>query len=110
MKIVNPLGEITININVLKHLVYQSLLECYGLVKMDDVNLISKYLGGEEKGIHLKDEEDGIYIDVYPVVSYGMKIDQVSLNVQQYVDYKFEDMLGIKPIEINVHVLGIKLD
>jgi len=110
MKIVNPLGEINVHINVLKHLVYQSLLECYGLVKMDDVNIISKYLGGEEKGIHIRDDEDGITIDVYPVISYGMKIDQVALNVQEYVSYKFDEMLGLKPVEINIHILGIKLD
>ncbi len=110
MKIVNPLGETNVHINVLKHLVYQSLLECYGLVKMDDVNIISKYLGGEEKGIHIRDDEEGIFIDVYPVISYGMKIDQVALNVQEYVNYKFEEMLGMKPAQINIHVLGIKLD
>jgi len=110
MKISSPLGEITVHINVLKQLVYQSLLECYGLVKMDDVNIISKYLGGEEKGIHIRDDDQGVYIDVYPVISYGMKIDQVALNVQEYVNYKFEEMLSIKPAEINVHILGIKLD
>ncbi len=110
MKLITPLGEITVHLNVLKHLVYQSLLESYGLVKMDDVNLINKYLGGEEKGIHIRDEEDGVYIDIYPVVSYGMKLDQIALNAQENISYKFQEMLDVEPIEINIHVLGLRLD
>jgi len=105
-----PLGEIAVSHNVLKHLVYQSILESYGLVSMDDVNFISKYLGGEDKGIHIRDEEDGVYIDLFPVVSYGMKIDSVALNVQENISYKFEEMLGIRPRKINIHILGLKLD
>jgi len=110
MKLITPLGEIIINTNVMKHLVYQSILESYGLVSMDDVNFISKYLGGEDKGIHIREEAGEVHIDLFPVVSYGMKIDQVAYNVQENIDYKFQEMLGIKPQRINVHVLGIKLD
>lgn len=110
MKMFNELGEITINMNVFKKIVYESLLESYGLVRMDDINILNKYLGGEDKGIHIREDDTGIYIDIFPVISYGMKIDQVSMNAQENISYNFREMLGISPKRINIHVLGIHID
>lgn len=110
MKIITPLGDIHISFNVIKSLIYQALIESYGLVRMDDVNIITKYLGGDDKGIRVREEEDGLSIDVFPVVSYGMKIDQIAFNAQENISYKLLEMLGVEPKEVNVHFLGIKID
>jgi len=60
MKIQNALGDIVIGVGVFKKIVFQSLLESYGLVKMDDVNILNKYLGGDDKGIHIREDDTGI--------------------------------------------------
>jgi len=109
MKIITAYGEIEIYMNVLKCLVYEALTESYGLVRMDDPNIISKYLAGDDKGIHIKDDK-GIFVDVFPVVSYGMNIEQVAINAQENIIYKFKEMLGIEPQNVNIHVQGIKVD
>lgn len=109
MKIITPYGEIDIHMSVLKCLVYQALIESYGLVRMDDPNIINKYLAGDDKGIHIK-EDKGIFVDVFPVISYGMNIDQVSRNAQENIIYKFKEMLGVVPQNVNIHVQGIKVD
>ena len=110
MKIQNALGDIVIGVGVFKKIVFQSLLESYGLVKMDDVNILNKYLGGDDKGIHIREDDTGITVDVFPVISYGMKIDQVSLNAQENIQYNFQQMLGVVPRGINIHVLGIHIE
>ncbi|HPE68778.1 MAG TPA: Asp23/Gls24 family envelope stress response protein [Thermotogota bacterium] len=110
MKLTTQLGEINIGLNVVKELVFQALLECYGLKRMDDPNIINKFFGGQQKGIHVREDEEGLFINVYPVASYGAKMDQVALNAQQGISYKVEQMLGMKPRRVNIHFLGIDVE
>ena len=64
---------------------------------------IAEILGHENyaKGIVVKDN-GVIDIDMYIIVSYGVKISEVANNVQSSVKYTLESSLNIKVNSINI--------
>ncbi|MFP9055681.1 Asp23/Gls24 family envelope stress response protein, partial [Enterococcus faecalis] len=56
------------------------------------------------RGVVVRQEENGIAVDVYTIVSYGTKISEVSRNVQEKVKYNLETMLGVSANSVNVFV------
>ena len=44
----------------------------------------------------MKSTDAGIAVDVYTVMSYGVKISEVSKNIQERVKFNLENQLGIK--------------
>ena len=86
----------------------------YGVVGMasknqirDNINEILKR-ENYARGVVIKQEDNGVAIDVYIVVGYGTKISEISKNVQSKVKYNLESMLGISANSVNVFVQGVK--
>ena len=50
----------------------------------------------------VRQEDNGIAVDVYTIVSYGTKISEVSRNVQEKVKYNLETLLGVTANSVNV--------
>ena len=46
---------------------------------------------------------------IYIIVSYGIKISEVSRNVQEQVRYQLEAQLGIKATSVNIYVQGVRV-
>ncbi len=62
------------------------------------------------KGVVIKTLEDGrIAVDVYTVMSYGVKISEVSRNIQERVKFNLENQLGISVDAVNVFIQNIKV-
>ena len=61
------------------------------------------------KGVVVRQEENGVAVDVYTIVSYGTKISEVSRNVQEKVKYNLETMLGVTANSVNVFVQGVRV-
>ena len=89
--------------------------DVFGIVGMaskkqikDNINEILKR-ENYSKGVVVRQEENGIAVDVYTIVSYGTKISEVSRNVQEKVNYNLETMLGITANSVNVFVQGVRV-
>ena len=61
------------------------------------------------KGVVVRQQDNGVAIDVYIIVEYGTKISEVSKNVQSKVKYNLESMLGVSANSVNVFVQGVKV-
>ena len=61
------------------------------------------------KGVVVKSTESGISVDVYTVMSYGVKISEVSKNIQERVKFNLENQLGLSADMVNVYVQNIKV-
>ncbi|EUJ41846.1 Asp23/Gls24 family envelope stress response protein [Brochothrix campestris] len=48
-------------------------------------------------------------VDVYVVVTYGVKISEVARNIQENIKYNLGKQLNIEANEINVYVQGVRL-
>lgn len=57
----------------------------------------------------VKAGDTGITVDVYTVMSYGVKISEVSKNIQERVKFNLENQLGLTADMVNVYVQNIKV-
>ena len=111
VKIQNQLGNIDISNDVIATVVGGAATEIFGIVGMASKNQIRDNLNeilrrdNYSKGVVVRQQEDGVAIDVYIIAGYGTKISEVCRNVQ----YNLESMLGVKAESVNVIVQGVRV-
>ena len=115
VKIKTKNGLVSVSNDVIATVVGGAATDNYGVIGMasknqirDNINEILKR-ENYSKGVVIKQESNGIAIDVYIIVGYGTKISEISKNVQSKVKYNLESMLGISANSVNVFVQGVKL-
>ena len=115
VKIKTQAGTIEITNEVIATVVGGAATDVFGIVGMaskkqikDNINEILKR-ENYSKGVVVRQEENGIAVDVYTIVSYGTKISEVSRNVQEKVKYNLDTMLGITANSVNVFVQGVRV-
>ncbi|HIW71493.1 MAG TPA: Asp23/Gls24 family envelope stress response protein [Candidatus Levilactobacillus faecigallinarum] len=115
VKIKTQYGTIDITNEVIATVVGGAATDNYGVVGMasknqlrDNVNDILRR-ENYARGVVVRQEDNGVAIDVYVIVSYGTKISEVSRNVQSKVKYNLETMLGVTANSVNVVVQGVRV-
>ena len=108
------LGNITVAKEVVEMIAGMAAMDCYGLVGMvaqDIQSGISSILGIESirKGVAVRNSEDGLVVDVYVIVGYGVKIKEVAYNVMQKVSYFLRNNAGLEVATVNVNVKGVRV-
>lgn len=115
VKIKNKLGNIDITNDVIATVVGGAATEIFGIVGMASKNQIRDNLNeilkrdNYAKGVVVRQEDEGVAIDLYIIVSYGTKISEVCHNVQEKVKYNLKSMLGVTAHSVNVYVQGVKV-
>ena len=110
VKIQNQFGNIDISNEVIATVVGGAATEIFGIVGMASKNQIRDNLNeilkrdNYSKGVVIRQEDEGIAVDVYIIVGYGTKISEVCRNVQDKVKYNLDSMLGITAESVNVIV------
>lgn len=61
------------------------------------------------KGVKVEIIEDKVVVDLNIIVDYGVKIPDVSWQVQENVKTAIESMTGLSVSAVNVHVSGINI-
>lgn len=116
LEISNDYGKIDISNEVIASVVGSKAVESYGIVGMASRQQvrdgIAEILGHENyaKGIVVKDKDGNLDIDMYIIVSYGVKISEVANNVQSTVKYTLEKTLNVKVDSINIFVQGVRVN
>ena len=115
VKIQTSSGIIEISNEVIATVVGGAATDVFGIVGMaskkqikDNINEILRK-ENYSHGVVVRQEENGIAVDVYTIVSYGTKISEVSRNVQEKVKYNLETMLGVSANSVNVFVQGVRV-
>lgn len=62
------------------------------------------------KGVKTEISNDGLMIDVYCVVNYGVSIPKTALKIQEQVRQTLENMTSLETQEVNVHITGIQFE
>ena len=52
--------------------------------------------------------EDGLAIDVYVIVQYGIRISEVAHNLQETVKFEVERSVNVPVGKVNVNVQGVR--
>ncbi|MHB1391750.1 MAG: Asp23/Gls24 family envelope stress response protein [Clostridia bacterium] len=73
---------------------------------------ITEILGKKNpsKGVKVEVGEKEAAIDLYIVVDYGVRIPDVSWQVQENVKKAVETMTGLIVVEVNIHIQGVNMD
>ena len=113
MEAINTLeyGEVKIASEVVATIVGLAALEVKGVAGMSGglANGIAEKLGKKSlsKGVKLEIKEKEVIIDLYIIVEYGTKIPDISWEIQNNVIKVVETMIGLKAMNVNIHVQGV---
>ncbi|EUO78315.1 Asp23/Gls24 family envelope stress response protein [Staphylococcus aureus] len=116
LEISNDYGKIDISNEVIASVVGGKAVACYGIVGMASRQQvrdgIAEILGHENyaKGIKVTENNGVVDIDMYIIVSYGVKISEVANNVQSTVKYTLEKSLNVSVNSINIYVQGVRVN
>ncbi len=109
------LGNIKISDEAVATLVGGAVIECYGVVGMASQKFFkdgfSELLKRENysKGVIIKNTPEGIKVDLYVVIGYGVRVTEVISEIQKRVKYTLEKALDLDVNGVNVYVQGIKV-
>mgnify|MGYP000565436880 FL=1 len=104
----------TIDNDVISSVVGGAATDNYGVVGMASRNPlrdgVNQILRRENfaRGVVVRQQDNGVAVDVNIIVGYGTKISEVSKSVQAKVKYNLETMLGITANSVNVCVQGVR--
>ena len=110
----NDLGKIVITEDIIETIAGNATVENYGIVGMAGKKAsdgIWELLKRENirKGVRAITTDQGIVVDLYVMVEYGVSINAVAENVIQNVGYKVSDCTGLHVSSVNVHVEGVRV-
>jgi uncharacterized alkaline shock family protein YloU len=106
------LGTLKISDDVIAVCARNATLKTKGVADLSSVfsDNISKNIFGKEplyKGIKVNQNDEGISIDIYIVVEYGVKIPEVAWDIQENVKKEVEAMTEADVKAVNIHVQGV---
>lgn len=106
-------GNLHISNDVIAEIVGSAVIECYGVVGMSDAGSSSsiKLLSATRarKGVSVANGEEGVQIQIYVVLKYGVNIAVVTQNIRDRVNFLLETYVQCPVESIDVHVTGIKV-
>jgi uncharacterized alkaline shock family protein YloU len=110
-----PFGGLDISEDVIATIAGAAAIECYGLVGMVPRKVtdgFAELLGRESlsKGVTVVIDGQEVRIDLYIIVTYGVKISEVANNVREQVKYSVENATGLVVKELNVNVQGVQVN
>ncbi len=106
------LGRVEVSKHAIMTLVGHAANECYGIVGMAARGLrdgIAERLNMENihRGVVVTLTGEGVAIDLYVIVEYGVRVSEVAQNLMSVVGYAVERTMGLTVSTVNVNVQGI---
>ncbi|WP_027963405.1 Asp23/Gls24 family envelope stress response protein [Halalkalibacillus halophilus] len=110
----SSLGRVEIAPEVIEVIAGIAANEISGVANMrgNIASNVTERLGKKKhgKGVKVELSEEGILIDVYTVLDYGISIPKVAEKIQDSIRSTLKNMTALEIIEINVHVVAIQIE
>ncbi|WP_203361793.1 Asp23/Gls24 family envelope stress response protein [Bacillus sp. REN10] len=110
----NGLGRIEIAPEVIEVIAGIAASEVDGVEKMRGsfASGVAERLGKKNhgKGVRVDLTEDGIKVDVYCVIAFGVSIPGVAQKIQDNIRQALLNMTALEVDEVNIHVVGIQFE
>ena len=112
---VTSYGNINISQEAIATLAGGIVSECYGVVGMASQKLVkdgwAELLKKENysRGVVVKKTENGMELDLYIIIGFGVKVSEVVSEVQKKVKYVLEKTLEQDLASVNVYVQGVRV-
>ena len=108
-------GNINIAMDAIASLAGGVVTECYGVVGMASQKVFQDGLAeilkkeNYSRGVIVHENDGKLDLDLYIIVSHGVKISEVVHEVQKKVKYVLEKSLELEFGNINIYVQGVKI-
>jgi uncharacterized alkaline shock family protein YloU len=107
------LGKLVLSEEAIATIAGVAATECYGVVGMAGRKMsdgIAELLGRENlsKGVSVSVDAQEVYIDLFIIVGYGVRISEVGRMVVNKVRYTVENATGLTVRKVTVNVQGIR--
>lgn len=106
------LGDVKIADSVIAVCAINAVMKIRGVAGLTGgiTDSITESLLGREslsKGVKVDQTEEGIVLDIYLIVYYGVKIPEVAWDIQNSVKEEIETMTDKRVAKVNIHVQGV---
>lgn len=108
----NKYGSIIISQDIIAEIAEKAATQCYGVIGLSTrpaksvVGLLKRDIA---RGVAVTDSPEGVTIDVYVIIQYGVNLVAVSENIMDAVRFQIESQLNLKLKEVNVHVDNVRV-
>ena len=114
-KLLNELGMIEIDSDVIAKIAGFEATKCYGVVGMAFKNKADGLVSllrreSISKGVHVSVKEEKLVIDLHIVAEFGINIAEISKNIVANVKYVIEKLTGFAVAEVNLFVDSVRVD
>ncbi|MBO0473118.1 hypothetical protein IGL98_002741 [Enterococcus sp. DIV0840] len=107
----DSLGEIVIAPEVIEVIIGIAASKVDGVYGMRGTfaNNVTEFLGraAHGKGVYLRAEEEGLKVDIYCYLNYGISVPKVALEMQDRVKQQVLFMTDIDLVEVNIHIVAV---
>jgi len=108
-----PWGRIEVFPSAVAAIAGHAATRCYGISGMAGRGLrdgFAELLRREnvDKGVDVVATDEGLLIDVFVVVQYGVRISEVAHNLQETVKFEIERSVSVPVLKVNVNVQGVR--
>ena len=105
-------GRIEVLPEVVGAVAAHAALECYGVHGMAARGLRDGFAellrrDNLHRGVDVREVPEGLVVDVFVVVQFGVRITEVAHNLQSAVRFAVERTVGVPVVEVNVNVQGV---
>ena len=104
-------GEIVVAPEVLEIIVGIAASKVKGVYAMRGnlASNVTELFGGSahDKGVHLKNDDGNIKIDLFCYLNYGVSVPKVAMDMQEKVKQQVLYMTDLEISEVNIHVVGV---
>ena len=110
----NGLGKVEIAPEVIEVIASITASEVEGVAQMRSnfaTGVVEKF--GKKmhnKGIKVDLSEEGIKVEVYCVMNFGVSIPQVAQQIQDNIRQTLINMTGLVTEEVNIHIVGVQFE
>lgn len=110
----NGLGKVEIAPEVIEVIAGIAASEVEGVSQMrgNFASGVVERLGKKNhgKGVKVELSDDGIKVDVYCVLKFGISIPAVAQEIQDNIRQALLNMTALEPAEVNIHIVGIQFE
>ncbi len=108
------MGKLVLSEEAIATIAGASATECYGVVgmagrKMTDGLSEPSGQGEPGQGVSVSIDGDEVYIELFVILGYGIKISEVARMIVDKVRYTVEKFTGLKVKKVTVNVESIRL-
>lgn len=107
----HTLGEIVIAPEVIEVVIGIAAAKVAGVYGMRGsfANNVTEMFGksAHGKGVYLTIDDDGVVVDIYTYLEYGVSVPRVAMDMQEKVKQQVLFMTDVELNEVNVHVVAV---